>query len=258
MKAVPTWFGPPARPLFGHAHLPDGGTARGMVVMCSPLGREAANALPALQALADQLTASRVAALRFAYAGTGDSAGSLDDPDRVSDWVASIDHAVALARRSTGGPVVLLGMRMGALLALEAIDRGTTVDHLVVWDPYTTGREFFRVERTLLATGYGAPQPEDGSVIGPAFTYSAETVGQLSGLGPGRRRLLPGPAGPGGCAQREPESPPGQAGVVPAQVDRDRGGRAARPVGRPAPDDHPPGHVHQDHRRLDNACRRPL
>ena len=71
---------------------------------------------------------------------------------------------------------------MGALLAIEAVTRGTTVDHLIAWDPWATGREFLRVERTLLATGYGAPQADDGSVTGPAFTYSAETVGELSAL----------------------------------------------------------------------------
>ena len=79
--------------------------------MCSPLGREAANAQPAMQALADQLAGAGVAALRFAYAGTGDSAGGLDDPERMSDWLASIDEAGRFARLATDGPVVLLGMR---------------------------------------------------------------------------------------------------------------------------------------------------
>ncbi len=182
MKALPTWFGPPGRPLFGCVHRPDGGMARGTVVMCGPLGREMANAQPAMQALAEQLAGTGVAALRFAYAGTGDSSGDLDGPDRVSDWLASVDEAVSFARSCSEGPVVLLGMRMGALLAIEAVTRGTTVDHLIAWDPWATGREFLRVERTLLATGYGAPQADDGSVTGPAFTYSAETVGELSAL----------------------------------------------------------------------------
>ncbi len=182
MKATPVWFGPPARPLFGFVHCPAGGRARGTVVMCGPLGRELANAQPALQALADQLAGAGVAVLRFAYAGTGDSAGDTDGPARVPDWLASIDEAVSFARRSSEGPVVLLGMRMGALLAIEAVARGTVADHLVAWDPWATGREFLRVERALLATGYGAPQAGDGSVTGPAFTYSAETVGDLSSL----------------------------------------------------------------------------
>ena len=150
--------------------------------MCGPLGREVANAQPAIQALSDQLAGCGVAALRFAYAGTGDSAGDFDGPGRLADWLASIDQAVAFARRSTDGPVVLLGMRTGGLLAIEAVTRGTAVDHLVVWDPWATGREFLRFERTLLATGYGAEQEGDGSVTGPGFVYSAETVEELSAL----------------------------------------------------------------------------
>ncbi len=182
MKAAPTWFGPPERPLFGHFHLPDSGMTRGVVVMCGPLGRELANAQPAMQALSVQLAGAGIAALRFDYAGTGDSAGALDDPDRLSDWLASIGKAVEFARCSAAAPVVLLGMRMGALLAIEAIDRGTRVDHLIAWDPWASGRDFFRVERTLLATGYGAKQLEDGSAIGPAFTYLPATVDELTGL----------------------------------------------------------------------------
>lgn len=182
MKAAPTWFGPVKRPLFGWFHLPEVGTATGVAVLCGPLGREGANALWAMQAAADQLAERGVAALRFAYAGTGDSAGSLDDPGQVTEWVDSIGEAVAFARRSVVGPVVLIGMRMGALLAAEAVSRGTPVDGLVQWDPCGSGRAFFRVEQTLLAAGYGAAQIGDGSVAGPAFLFSAETVGDLTSL----------------------------------------------------------------------------
>lgn len=183
MKATPTWFGPKKRPLSGWLHLPDDGSARGIAVLCGPLGRERANALPAVQALGEQLARSGVAALRFDYGGTGDSAGNLDDPGRLDDWLASIDEALALARRSCSGPVVVIGMRMGGLLATEAIARGTAgapVDGLILWDPCASGREFLRIERTLLATGYGAPQIGDGSVTGPAFTYSPDTVAELT------------------------------------------------------------------------------
>ena len=182
MKGSPTWFGPPERPLFGWMHIPEDQRARGIVVLCGPLGRERANALPAMQALADRLTRAGVATLRFDYAGTGDSAGALDDPGRVSDWLASVDQALSLARRSSSGPLVVIGLRMGALLATEAIRRSTPVDGLILWDPCISGREFLRIERTLLATGYGAPQVGDGSVTGPAFTYAAETVAELSAL----------------------------------------------------------------------------
>ncbi len=90
---------------------------------------------------------------------------------------------------------------MGALLAAEAVASGTAVDGLVLWDPYATGRSFFRVEQTLLATGYGAAQPRDGSVVGPAFRYSPETVADLTPLQLGPR---PGHSDPGARPGRRP------------------------------------------------------
>ena len=139
MAGVPTWFGPAERPLFGWAHVPKNARARGVAVFCHPLGREAANALPAVRVAGAQAAATGIAALRFDYAGTGDSAGHLTDPDRVSDWLDSIDQAVALARTMCPGPVILVGLRAGALLATASCNRGTTVDGLVLWDPSPSG-----------------------------------------------------------------------------------------------------------------------
>jgi acetyl esterase/lipase len=192
MTGVPTWFGPAVRPLHGWVHVPKNGRARGVAVFCDPLGREAANALPAVRVAGAQAAANGIAALRFAYAGTGDSAGQLTDPDRVSDWLDSIDQAVALARSMSPGPVILVGLRAGALLATASCNRGTTVDGLVLWDPSPSGRRFLRLEQTLLATGFAVAQPDDGSVSGPAFSYSPQTVRDLSPIA-----LHPlGPSGP--------------------------------------------------------------
>lgn len=182
MRTTPTWFGPPEQRLFGWFHLPASGRARGIAVLCSPLGREETNATPALQMLGDALAAGGVGALRFDYAGTGDSTGRSEDPDRLDAWLSSVGAAVDLARELTPGPVILIGMRMGALLAAEAMARGLRADGFVGWDPCLSGRTFFRLERTLLATGYGVGQIGDGSVAGPAFVFSPQTVEEVSAL----------------------------------------------------------------------------
>ncbi len=83
---------------------------------------------------------------------------------------------------------MLCGMRIGALLAGAAVDGGLEVDGLLLWDPYASGRAFLRVEQTLLAAGYGTPQPEGGAVAGPAFVYPAETAAALRELA-----LVPSP-----------------------------------------------------------------
>lgn len=186
--ADPTWFGRSERPQFGWLHQPAGGSGRAIAVLCPPLGHEAANTLPAFQELGGQLAASNIAALRFDYSGTGDSAGAWQDEGRLDDWVMSIHEAIQFARSVCSGSVVLVGIRIGALLAAEAIARGTSVDGFVQWDPCMSGREFLRKEKVLFATAYGASQVDDGTVRGPAFTYDAKTAADLNLL-----RFAPAP-----------------------------------------------------------------
>ena len=192
--ALHCWFRTESRPLSGWVHLPDRGEASGVAVFCAPLGHEANNAQWALQAAAERLVAADVACVRFDYTGTGDSAGALSDPGRLKEWIADIGAATSFARDLGPNRLVLVGMRMGCLLAAEAVRAGAAVDGLVLWDPSATGRSFFRIEQTLLATGYGAKQPDDGSVVGPAFRYTAETVADLSplelGPAPAKRTLV--------------------------------------------------------------------
>ncbi len=182
VRAAHCWFRTDSRPLSGWLHLPDRGEASGVAVFCAPLGHESNNALWAIQSAAQRLAEAGVACVRFDYTGTGDSAGALEDPGRLEEWLGDIDAAVSFARTLGPERVVLVGMRMGTLLAAEAVAAGTTVDGLVLWDPYATGRSFFRIEQTLLAAGYGAAQPGDGSVVGPAYRYGKETVAELTSL----------------------------------------------------------------------------
>ncbi|MCU1487507.1 MAG: hypothetical protein JWN67_4253, partial [Actinomycetia bacterium] len=102
---TPTWFGPVDRPLFGWLHAPDGGTARAGVVLCPPTGYEAVCSHRTLRVVAERLAELGIAALRFDYDGTGDSAGRHDDPGRVDAWVGSVEAATTLLR-AAGAPVV--------------------------------------------------------------------------------------------------------------------------------------------------------
>src|ERR1700728_2476490 len=107
MTATPLWFGPPARPLFGWVHLPQDNQARGAVVLCPPLARELTSTQVTFRLLAERLADAGLLAVRFDYEGTGDSAGGDRDPGRAESWLASIAHAVELAR-SAGGETVSL------------------------------------------------------------------------------------------------------------------------------------------------------
>lgn len=182
MTATALWFGPKDRPLFGWWHVPDGGRARGGVVLCPPFGMEAASAGPALRRLAAQLTEEGFLVLRFDYDGTGDSAGQGHDPDRVSSWLNSVQAAVDAMFAGGASRVALVGMRMGATLAAVGAARGTKVDALILWDPCPSGRSFLRHQRLMRELMSIGRIADDGSTEGPGIVFDADTTREMSAL----------------------------------------------------------------------------
>ncbi len=220
------WFGPEDRPLFGWFCVPDDGRARAVVVVCNPIGSECDNAQVAFDALGRRLVDRRVALLRFDYDGTGDSAGSWADEGRLEAWLGSVRAAVAFARSAGAPQVAVVGMRMGALLALAALE-GQGVDALVLWDPCASGRQFLREQALLLATAYGESQPGGGAAEGPATYYRPATASALSAFDP----AVDGPPAPcvlvlgregralGGAVARLVERGQAERGVVRGQAE---------------------------------------
>lgn len=183
MTATPVWFGPADRPLFGWLHQPASGRASGGVVLCPPVGYEYACAHRTFRTLAEELADRGLAALRFDYDGTGDAAGHDDDPDRVPAWTASVTTAVAAIRGAGLDRVAVVGMRLGALLAAEAVHR-EPVDALVLWDPVWSGKAYLRQARTLHLLATDAPpgeETEDGAFWVTGTRFSAATVTDLAG-----------------------------------------------------------------------------
>ena len=183
MSSTALWFGPAERPLFGWLHAPDADGVRGAVVLCPPLGLEGVCTHRLFRHLAERLAAAGIAALRFDYDGTGDSAGSEDDPARVERWWASVGQAVDLVRRAGAPKVVVVGMRMGATLAAAAAAaRPGSVDGIVLWDPCASGRSYLREQQALGLFSLGGRSRPDGSVEVPGIVYNAATVAELSAL----------------------------------------------------------------------------
>lgn len=139
------WFGPPSAPLFGRFHPAEAAQAKNaVVVLCNPFGYDAQITHYAQKKLAERLSAAGIAALRFDYYGTGDSAGEDEGADRLEAWLRSIAEAVKEARRLSGaGRVILFGLRLGALLAGAAAAR-EPVDGLVLFGPPRTGAAYLR------------------------------------------------------------------------------------------------------------------
>ena len=175
------FFGPADRRRFGWIHFPASGRARAGLIVCNPFGYEAVCAHRSLRHFAEAAGSVGVAALRFDYDGTGDSAGGDRDPARVTAWVTSIHDAIDALRARTGvDRVFLLGVRLGAALAvLSARDR-RDVAGVVAFAPVVSGRAYLRELRALqMSLGLAeapkglAPGKDEREAVG--FVLTAET-----------------------------------------------------------------------------------
>lgn len=184
----PVWFGEHGVPLLGWVHRPSRPTG-GAVVLCPPLFLEHVLAHFVYRRLACQLAQEGMVAVRFDYPGTGDSARTPGGPGWVGSCIDAADRAVELARSSATGPLAVLGMRMGALVAAACAERRRDVDALVLWDPCTSGRSFLRRQRSLFALRFGTAA--DGAVEVPGVALDEAAAADLSAL---RHPSSPGPS----------------------------------------------------------------
>lgn len=140
--AVPLFFGPADRPLFGccTATAANRQTNLGFV-FCPPVGPDYYQTHRALRLLATRLNSLGFGGLRFDYHGCGDSAGSSEE-SRLGDWLADIATAVDELRRRGAARIGLVGLRLGAALALLGAAERCEADGLVLWDPILDGRSY--------------------------------------------------------------------------------------------------------------------
>ena len=154
---TPLFFGDRTRRLFGvyspgHAV---GARARG-AVLCAPWGPEYLRAHRSLAQLGKWLNEAGVHVLRFDWHGTGDSAGDMAEA-RLDGWVDDLHSAIDELKDTAGlQRVSLVGLRLGATLALRAAaTRRRDIDGLVLWDPVMNGREHLAELRALHAATLG-------------------------------------------------------------------------------------------------------
>jgi len=109
----------------------------------------------ALRHCAEAAADAGIPALRFDYDGTGDSAGTDLDPDRLSAWIASVHGAQRLCgARPACDRVCFLGVRLGATLAALAASERSDVAGLIALAPVVSGRAYTRELRALqMASG---------------------------------------------------------------------------------------------------------
>ncbi len=169
--------------------LTEAGGSRG-VVIAGAHGFEDLCSRRFLKLLADRIAADGCPVLQFDYPGCGDASGDHTMPGRVSAWIESIGGATDQLKHETGvADVIVIGFRLGALLAARAIQAREDVAGLVLLAPPASGKAYVRemtalsrmIDAILPVREIGA-DPFDGRTVA-GFHLSTETLGDLAALG---------------------------------------------------------------------------
>lgn len=131
------FIGAEGKRLYAMLHTPveaeGGGSPRGLVC-CAPFAEEAETSLKVMSEFARFAAARGYWTLRFDYHGCGDSGGDYEEAT-LQSRIADIVTASRFLGERIGGPVSLMGLRLGATLALLASVRLTDVRGLILWEP---------------------------------------------------------------------------------------------------------------------------
>lgn len=154
---TPIFFGPKDGQLYGVYHPASGNTYREYcVLLCYPFGQEYMRAHRAFRILATEISELGFDVLRFDYFGTGDSAGS-GEQATAERWQEDILEAVREICEISGRQrVIVIGLRIGALLAASVSGQIVPAPALVMWDPIVSGEDFIEEARQLISSKSGA------------------------------------------------------------------------------------------------------
>lgn len=108
------------------------------VLLCAPLGQTLIRTHRVYRQLATALAARGIAALRFDYYGTGDSAGSNTDVNWERCLLDIGTAASELRARSGCQRLTVFGAHLGGSLAMAAAAT-TQIEQLILWDPVLDG-----------------------------------------------------------------------------------------------------------------------
>jgi pimeloyl-ACP methyl ester carboxylesterase len=177
------YFGPETRPLFGVLHPPDAANkASHAVLMLGPWGAEDMSAHRSLRTLAQSIAQHGYPCMRFDYDGCGDSYDPLPDDNLWALWHESTAAAIDTLKYLTGvDSVVLLGMRLGALLAAEIAAERPDVAALVLMAPVRSGQAYLKELRMLGGAMAQGDTQGKHAMFAAGFTLNHATVQAIQG-----------------------------------------------------------------------------
>ncbi len=164
----PFYFGAGARQLFGIYHAPAGSVSRDAgVALCHPPGQEYLRSHRALLQLARLLSDRGLHVLRFDLSCCGDSPGDADQGS-FAQWVQDACAAADELHNGALQRVGLVGLRLGATVALRAAARRRDIAALVLWEPVVSGSAYVAQLRSLHRAWLGgsfARASSDGGLV---------------------------------------------------------------------------------------------
>jgi predicted ATP-grasp superfamily ATP-dependent carboligase/alpha-beta hydrolase superfamily lysophospholipase len=173
----------------GHAvlHEPRKSPRDTAVLMVAPFGWDDVSSYRSRRTWTISLAEDGFPTMRFDLPGTGDSAGTAEEPELVEKWIRAIGTAAGELRAVTGcTSVTAIGLNLGGLLACAASARGAPIDELVLWATPSRGRAVIRELRAfaqlLVATDPDAPPLPDGAVSINGYLMAGDTVAAVNHL----------------------------------------------------------------------------
>lgn len=164
----PFFFGSSQRPLFGMYHPPRARPAgKTGVVLCAPIGHEYTRTHRVIRHLATSLASAGCHVMRFDWYGVGDSSGDGTDAG-LREWIADAGMAIDELKDTSGvRRVSLVGVRLGAAIALSASVNRRDIENVVLWDPVVRGTTYLSAMLTLhrdfLRNEYPPPRTQEES-----------------------------------------------------------------------------------------------
>ncbi len=215
MSQEPFFFESETESVFGVYHAPETLADRDVgVVIAPPWGREYLKAHRALRQLAVRFSRSGFHVLRFDFRGCGDSAGDAVAVD-LESWKRDVGAAIEELRDRSGvSRVAIVGLRLGATVALLAAGKRRDVAALALWEPVLSGTDYV-IELASLARSWSkglriepAPLPVGirsdvmGFALGERLAQSLESLSLEFARRPAGKVLLLSEEPPTGDAER--------------------------------------------------------
>ena len=138
----PFYFSSYNNELYGCLYKPSQINNNSAIVICNPIGHEYLSCHRSMKILAETLCDRGYTVFRFDYSGCGDSEGDFDEVS-LSRNLKDIHNAIQYLQSTHSFQTIsLVGVRMGASLAMAYCNQFDNVERLVLWSPIGSGQDY--------------------------------------------------------------------------------------------------------------------